>query len=101
VIRERDRDGTPVVVYVGESHTDRLYETLTRHFQDWRRYKSFWSGQYSEGHDPGLTYDRSRAEVAVKITSPSSAIDEERRLIERLAPRDNLLGQADADDVPF
>jgi hypothetical protein len=33
VIRERDASGAPVVVYVGESHSDRLYETLTRHFQ--------------------------------------------------------------------
>jgi hypothetical protein len=101
VIRERDRDGTPVVVYVGESHSDRLYDTLTRHFQDWRRYKSFWSGQYAEGHDPGLTYDRSRVEVAVKVTSPSVAVDEEARLIRRLAPRDNLIGQSEAEAVPF
>ena len=27
------------------------------HFH-WRRYKSFWRGQFAEGHDPGLTYDR-------------------------------------------
>ena len=28
-----------------------LYDTLTRHFQTWRRYKGFWRGQYGEGHD--------------------------------------------------
>jgi len=33
VIREITNDGSPQVVYVGESHTDRLYNTLTRHFQ--------------------------------------------------------------------
>jgi hypothetical protein len=32
VIRERQRDGSSPIVYVGESHTSRLYQTLTRHF---------------------------------------------------------------------
>jgi Peptidase family M23 len=91
VIRQEGR-----TVYVGESHTGRLYDTLTRHFQTWRRWKGFWKGQFAEGHDPGLTYDRESVEVAVRITSASDAIDEEARLIERLRPRDNLLGQVDA-----
>ncbi len=102
VIRERDRDGDPVVVYVGESSAGRLYETLTRHFQAWRRWKGFWQGQYAEGHDPGLTYDRARVEVAVRVTPASQALDEEARLIRRLRPRDNLLGQPEsADEAPF
>jgi hypothetical protein len=103
VIRLRDRDGEPVIVYVGESHTDRLYETLTRHFQNWRRWKSFWKDQYTEGHDPGLTYPRARAEVAVRVLPASRALDEEARLIRRLRPRDNLLGQAEPEleDSPF
>jgi hypothetical protein len=101
VIRERDADDEPRIVYVGESHTGRLYETLTRHFQDWRRWKGFWRGQYGEGHDPGLTYPRGDVEVAVRITSPSSALDEEARLIRRLRPRDNLLGQPELEDAPF
>jgi hypothetical protein len=88
-------------VYVGESHSDRLYETLTRHFQEWRRWKGFWRGQYGEGHDPGLTYPRARAEVAVKVTPPSHAIAEEARLIRRLRPRDNLTGVPRTDDPPF
>ena len=104
VIRERERDGDPVVVYVGQSSTGRLYETLTRHLQDWRRWKKFWGG-YTGGHDPGLTYDRARVEVAVKITSPNDALDEEARLIRRLRPRDNIQGQIDyqgeAAEVPF
>ena len=97
IIRER---GGPIV-YVGESSANRLYETLTRHFQEWRRYKSFWRGQYAEGHDPGLTYDRASVEVAIKVTSPDAAIDEEARLIRRLRPRDNLLGQAELEEAPF
>jgi hypothetical protein len=96
VIRQ---EGRPV--YIGESHTGRLYETLTRHFQTWRRWKGFWKGQYAEGHDPGLTYDRGSVEVAVRVTTAEDAIDEEARLIERLRPRDNLLGQPEAEEIPF
>lgn len=99
VIRERS---TREIVYVGESSAGRLYETLTRHFQEWRRWKGFWRGQYAEGHDPGLSYPRASVEVAVRITSSADALDEEARLIRRLRPRDNLLGQPiGADAVPF
>ncbi len=99
VIRERAASGKPAVVYVGQSSAGRLYETLTRHFQTWRRWKGFWRGQFSEGHDPGLTYDRARAEVAVRVMPPADSLEEEARLIARLRPRDNLIGQP--DDVPF
>jgi len=106
VIREIQRDGSTPIVYVGESHTGRLYQTLTRHFQTWRRSKKFWSGQYGgQGHDPGLTYPRDRVTVAARVLSPARAMAEEARLIARLRPRDNLLGQP-ADDaiedvIPF
>jgi hypothetical protein len=95
----RERSGP--IVYVGESSTGRLYETLTRHFQQWRRYKGFWKGQYAEGHDPGVTYDRASVEVAVRVMSPDAALDEEARLIRRLRPRDNLIGQPELEDAPF
>jgi hypothetical protein len=100
-VATRDLDNHEIV-YVGSS-AGRLYDTLTRHFQTWRRWKGFWKGQYGEGHDPGLTYDRDSVEVAVRLTSPSASLDEEMRLIRRLNPRDNLIGQADrdADEVPF
>jgi hypothetical protein len=102
VIRERDAGGQPVVVYVGESSAGRLYETATRHFQGWRRWKGFWAGQYAEGHDPGLTYDRASVEVAVRVTPAADALDEEARLIRRLRPRDNLVGQPEpVEEVPF
>jgi hypothetical protein len=101
VIRELDGRGNAEIAYVGSSRTQ-LYATLTRHFQFWRRHKGFWRGQYGEGHDPGLTYERDRVEVAVRITSPSKALDEEYRLIRLLKPRDNLVGQVAADElVPF
>jgi hypothetical protein len=104
VIRELDENGEPVIVYVGESHTDRLYDTLTRHLQQWRRWKGFWRGQYGEGHDPGLTYDRGAVEVATRVVSPEEAIDLEARLIRRYSPRDNINGQVDEvdqEEAPF
>lgn len=99
VIRELDRDDNAETVYVGSS-AGRLYDTLTRHFQTWRRWKGFWKGQYGEGHDPGLTYPRDRVEVGVRLTRPDDALDEEMRLIQRLRPRDNLIGQP-LEDAPF
>ena len=106
ILREIRNDGTTEIVYVGESHTGRLYQTLTRHFQTWRRAKKFWTGQYtgSQSHDPGLTYDRDRITVAVRVLPADRAIAEEARLIARLRPRDNLIGQPvdDQDEViPF
>ena len=104
IIRERQRDGSTPTVYVGESHAGRLYQTLTRHFQTWRRSKKFWSGQYGgQSHDPGLTYPRDKVTVATRVMSPERAIAEEARLIARLRPRDNLIGQPTDDDeaVPF
>lgn len=108
ILRETQRDGSTEVVYVGQSSTGRLYQTLTRHFQTWRRAKKFWSGQYtgSQSHDPGLTYDRAQISVAVRVVPAARALAEEARLIARMRPRDNLLGQP-ADDgdqaevVPF
>jgi hypothetical protein len=97
VIRDAD---THDVLYVGSSG-GRLYDTLTRHFQTWRRYKGFWRGQFAEGADPGLTYSRGAVEVAVRVTAPDDALDEEMRLIARLRPRDNQIGQPELEDAPF
>lgn len=101
VIRERDPAGEPVIVDVGQSSAGKLYETLTRHLQSWRRWKGFWRGQYGEGHDPGLTYDRASVDVAVRVLPASRALDEEARLIRTLRPRDNLIGRVPEDEVPF
>jgi hypothetical protein len=99
IIRER---ASREIVYVGSS-SGRLYATLTRHFQTWRRWKGFWKGQYGEGHDPGLTYPRHTVDVAVRLTSPSKSLDEEMKLIARLRPRDNLTGHPEmaVEEVPF
>jgi hypothetical protein len=103
VIREHVADGTAPIVYVGSSK-DRLYDTLTRHFQSWRRDKAWWDGHYTDNHDPGLTYDRATVTAAVILTHRDDARSLEYETIERLVPRDNIMGQAasvDADDAPW
>ncbi|MBK9032125.1 MAG: hypothetical protein IPL61_12535 [Myxococcales bacterium] len=99
VIRERQADGSMPLVYVGQSSGDRLYDTLTRHFQTWHRAKDHWRGQYTDQHDPGLTYERATVDAAVLVTPARHALEMEQRLIRRLSPRDNIVGQArTADD---
>ena len=56
-------------------------------------------GYYGQGNS--TTYDRDSVEVAVRLTSPDDALDEEMRLIRRLQPRDNLIGQPDLAEAPF
>lgn len=92
VIRER-KGGKTVTRYVGESHTRRLYDSLTRHMQTWRRSKGFRKGQYGTGNDPGITYDRDKIEIAVAVTKPDAAADEKLRLIRTQQPTDNVIGQ--------
>lgn len=87
-IRERDDRGRPVLVYIGESHTDRLYQTLTRHWQTWRR---VGIGRRESAHDPGVWYERARCEAAVLVTTADRAQCLQDALIEYLAPRDNLV----------
>lgn len=96
IIRAPGTSGDREIVYAGSSGADRLYETLTRHFQRWRR----WQGHgrdYGEGHDPGMTYERDTAEAAVIITPRGKALDLEMDLIETLRPRDNILGNPNAE----
>jgi excinuclease UvrABC nuclease subunit len=91
------------VLYVGESHANRLRTTITRHFQGWKRQKSFWAGFFSFGqqHDPGTTYQRGDVEVAVVIVRDKKrAPTVQYALIRKLKPRDNIVGQPD-EDVPF
>lgn len=76
VIREA---GSRRVLYVGESHTGRLYDTLTRHFQAW------------SGKTAGPTYGRGSVEIAAKVTPPGRAVAEQNKLICKLAPADNTV----------
>jgi hypothetical protein len=89
-------------LYAGSAKNN-LYSTITRHFQQWRRQKKWWKGQYGAGHDPGLVYDRSRCEVAIWVTAEERRLEKETQLILRLHPRDNLVEHPDGEleEAPF
>lgn len=78
----RDVDSL-AVLYVGESHTGNLYDTVTRHFQEWNR-----------GDRPGgRTYDRFKVQVAaIETARAEDAITLQDALILETAPRDNVHG---------
>jgi hypothetical protein len=89
------------VLYVGSSHA-RLYDTVTRHFQQWKRKKNWWKGMHGAHHDPGMVYQRGHCEVAIRLTSSGESRDEEARLIHKLSPRDNLVQNPEGDEeIPF
>lgn len=89
------------VAYVGESHTGNLYGTLTRHFQRWGRQKrNWWEGQFTpKATDPGHSYDRRNAAVAVLVCGKYEAVDLQAAWIAKLSPRDNVAGVL--EDAPF
>jgi hypothetical protein len=94
---------TKKILYVGSSKGS-LYATITRHFQEWRRKKKWWSEQYGRGHDPGMTYKRGDSEVAVQeLPAGGDHLVLEATLIHRLRPRDNLVERPDGNEevVPF
>lgn len=67
--------------YVGESHSGRLYSTLTRHFQHW-----------TDAHETsGVTYDREYVQVAVIIVPSEHAAYLQNELICTLDPLHNRL----------
>lgn len=100
VIKEHGSDGR--VVYVGSSG-GALYDTITRHFQQWKRHKQWWKGLRGAGHDPGLTYGRTRHCVAVWFTARGAHRAAESRLIARLRPCDNLVEHpgGELEESPF
>ncbi|MEE9311027.1 MAG: hypothetical protein V3V10_01320 [Planctomycetota bacterium] len=63
------------VLYIGESHTERLLRTLTRHLQDWN------------GPTAGPSYERSSVEVAWKVSK--DPLKAEAKLIGHYDPPDN------------
>lgn len=93
---------TREVLYVGESHDGRLYQTITRHLQQWRRAKRFWVEQYGRPHDPGVTYARASVSLVVLVLPAAQAYEAQARLIRTLKPRDNILEQLpEVDALPF
>jgi hypothetical protein len=77
VIRERGIFGS--VLYVGESHTGRLYSTLLRHFQHWT------------GPTAGPTFPATKVEVAIIRTPPEKAVELQNAVIAEYNPKINVL----------
>ena len=74
------------LVYIGESHSGKLYETLTRHLQRWK---------LDEAH----AYRRSDCEVAIAITTAAEAPPLQAHWICELQPRDNVYEVC--EEIPF
>lgn len=84
------------VLYVGESHTGRLYDTITRHFRDWRVGPNDRQGR----REGGVQYDCDQVKVAFTTCAASRAQDLQYREIERLQPADNTLDGSSLEPVP-
>jgi excinuclease UvrABC nuclease subunit len=78
----RAKDGGEIL-YIGESHSDTLTRTLTRHFNKWT------------GPTAGPTYARSKVEVAVIKTRKERALEYQNALIEEHRPKDNIAAKPD------
>ncbi len=89
---------TRACLYVGESHTGRLFDTLTRHFRAWHLKPRDSTG----GRRGGTSYDRRRVDVSWQITSAGAAVAAQDDAIRLLEPRDNIEVPADDGygDVP-
>jgi len=79
IVRERGWLGN--VLYVGESHTGRLYSTLLRHFQRWK------------GPTAGPTFSESKVEVAVVRTPAAKAVETQNAVIAEYRPELNTVAK--------
>lgn len=71
-------------LYVGESHTGRLFDTITRHFRAWKR------TDRGEGvRRGGTTYNRDRVSVAWLESPADAAQAAQYKEIQDTNPRDN------------
>lgn len=90
-----------VVLYVGESHSGRLYDTITRHFRAWK----VDPGRDVQGRRRGgTTYRRENVLIAWTETPAGIAPDVQYVEIQRLSPRDNDIdgcGVVDAGGCPI
>ena len=87
----RDRDSGEVI-YVGESHTGRLYRTMLHHFHD-------PSGKFA-GLGEWVHHAPTRLDYKVYLAPADAVPDLERDAIEYFEPRINKLLLADASDDP-
>ncbi len=74
------------VLYVGESHTGRLFDTITRHFREWK----IGPGDAQGRRRGGEMYDRFAVNVVWIETPAGEAQDLQYKTIQRLNPRDNV-----------
>lgn len=91
------------VLYVGESHSDRLKYTLTRKFQSWDA-PGGGRGRGERGHRGSITLgDPSRVEVRIWYTSREEALPLEEELRFELDPKYNPWEswEEEASEVPF
>lgn len=91
------RRGSGRVLYIGESHTGRLYDTITRHFRKWRRPKR------TRGAQPrgGVTYNRAVVSFVVEVTTDQDAQAVQFACIQAFSPRDNEVdGGSVAVEIP-
>ena len=85
------------VMYIGESHSGRLYDTITRHFRAWE----IDPRQDSQGRRMGgMMYDRKKTRVVYLITAPGEAQAVQYEEIQRLRPQDNT-NDGTATEPPF
>ena len=73
------------VLYIGESHTGRLYTTLLRHFQRWT------------GKTAGATFAESKVEVAIVRCPANRALNLQNSMIEEFRPKLNIAANPDAE----
>lgn len=79
------------VEYVGESHTNALYKTITRHFWSW-----------PDGRRPHYVVPLLQpVDVAVRVTSAARARALQDRLEARLRPTYSDKRPAYTDEIPF
>lgn len=79
---------TRKVLYIGESHSGRLYDTITRHFRNRRVDPANDAQGRRRG---GVTYDRRAVRVIYLITKAEEAQAIQYAEIQRLRPRDNTI----------
>lgn len=84
------------VLYVGESHTGRLYDTITRHFRKWEIDPTNDAQGRRRG---GVPYNRHKVRVAYVVTEPDTAQALQYAEIERLKPRDNSIDGTRVDFI--
>ncbi len=72
---------TREIVYIGESHTQRLFETMTRHLYIWN------------GRGSGPSYPPALVEIAVIVaeTPLDDPVADQYALIQQHEPRDNVM----------